>query len=91
VTSEQMENGQIGIELMTAWAGGGRTTDFAGERLRALLDEADTRADKAVASGKALAGVMAVAGASVSWLAQLTGRTEEEVLQEIAKKFQPQD
>jgi hypothetical protein len=91
VTPEQMENGRIGVELMTAWAGGGSTTDFAAERLKALLDEEDTSADRTVALGKALVGVMAVAGELLLELSRRANCTEEEVMQEVAKRFQPRD
>jgi hypothetical protein len=86
-----MQNGRIGIELMTAWAGGGESTEFLGERLRVLLDEADTSTDKIVALSNALAGVAAVAGDLLVLLAGLAHRTEEEVLQKIAKNYQPHD
>ena len=86
-----MQNGRIGIELMTAWAGGGESTEFLGERLRVLLDEADTSTDKIVALSNALAGVAAVAGDLLVLLAGLAHRTEEEVLQKIAKNYQPRD
>jgi hypothetical protein len=86
-----MQNGRIGIELMTAWAGGGESTEFLGERLGVLLDEADTSTDKIVALSNALAGVAAVAGDLLVLLAGLAHRTEEEVLQKIAKNYQPHD
>jgi hypothetical protein len=86
-----MQNGRIGIELMTAWAGGGESTEFLGERLRVLLDEADTSTDKILALSNALAGVAAVAGDLLVLLAGLAHRTEEEVLQKIAKNYQPHD
>jgi hypothetical protein len=83
--------GRTGIELMTAWIGSDKKNDFLAERLRALLDEADTTTDKMVAVSNALAGVSAAAGDLLVWLAKLTGHSEEEVLQEIAKKYQTED
>jgi hypothetical protein len=88
MTPEQMENGRTGIELMTAWVGSDSNNDFLAERVRALLDEADTTTGKYVVAANALAGVAAVAAEAILVLAALTKRTEEEVLQEIAKKFQ---
>lgn len=91
MTPQQRENGRLGIELMTAWVGSARSNDFLAERLRTILDEAATTEDKFVALSNALAGVSAVATEMLLVLAGLTGRNEEEVLQEIAKKFQPED
>lgn len=60
VTPEQKENGQLGIELMTAWVGSENNNDFLAARSGLFLDDQNTIPDK-MAAGKAPAGVAAVA------------------------------
>lgn len=90
MTPEQKENGQLGIELMTAWVGSENNNDFLAARSGLFLDDQNTIPDK-MAAGKAPAGVAAVASELLLVLTQLTGRMKEAVLQEIAKKLQPED
>ncbi len=90
MTPQRRENGLRGIELMTAWAGGGRSTDFFIERLKLMSDEARQDGDKEGIQGfgDAFLGIAELAGYMLIRLAQLTGVTEEEVLQRIARDYQ---
>jgi len=81
--------GRTGVELMTAWVGSDRNNDFPAERVRALLDEADSTTDKLVALSKAVAGMGAVAGELLLLLARVTERTEEEVLRRSRRNSSP--
>jgi hypothetical protein len=70
------------VELLTAWAGGGRSTDFLGERVKAISYE---QGHEGVV--RSMAGLINVGGYILVWLSQLTGKPEEEILQTIALHF----
>ena len=93
MTPEQMENGRIGVELMTAWTGSGRTNEFFGNRVRLLVEEntPEDSPDPSAGFAKACACVAQVASNLLIRLAQVTGLSEEQVLQKIAEDFQPRD
>jgi hypothetical protein len=67
------------IELMTAWAGGGRSTEFMVERIAKIGKEEGQEGFV-----QAFVGLVNVAGYMLVRLSQVTGKTEEELLQLIA-------
>jgi hypothetical protein len=88
MTPEQMENGRIGVELMTAWSACDKSADFFSGRLSLLVkDNWDDGMQGRTGLLKASIGLADIAGLLLVWLSQQTGHTEEEVLQEIAKHF----
>lgn len=89
MTPEQIENGRIGIELMTAWSNCDKSLDFFSQRLALLVDEHWDDGDKGRAGFfKATLGLADVSGALLVWLARETGQTEAEILQEVARQFE---
>jgi hypothetical protein len=92
MTPEQMENGRIGVELMTAWSAGDKSNDFYTQRVQLLVDENWQHGNNGrLGLLKALVGLGNVAGLLLVWLSQQTGHIEEEVLQEVARHFHPRD
>jgi hypothetical protein len=92
MTPEQMENGRIGVELMTAWCACDKSGDFFSGRLSLLVKENwDDGMEGRTGLLKASIGLADVAGLLLVRLAQRTGHTEEEVLQEVARHFQSQE
>jgi hypothetical protein len=92
MTSEQMENARIGVELMTAWLESDKSMDLFVERLQLLAQEHWGDGDKGRAGFlKASLGLADVAGLLLSWFSQKTGHTEGEILQEVARHFHPVD
>lgn len=67
------------IELMTAWAGGGRSTDFMIERIAKIGDE-----DGQEGFAQTFTGLTNLAGYLLIRLSQHTGKSVEELLQLIA-------
>ena len=68
---------------MTAWAGGGRSTDFVVERIAKIGRE---EGEQGFAQG--FVGLLNLAGYMLVRLSQMTGKTEEELLQMIALEHQ---
>jgi hypothetical protein len=79
---EVKDNALQAIELLTAWAGGGRSTDFLAERVRTISYE---QGHEGVV--RSMVGLINVSGYMLVWLSKLTGKPEEEVLQAIALNF----
>jgi hypothetical protein len=68
---------------MTAWAGGGKSTDFVGERIKAIGAE-----DGIKGFARTFTGLVELNGALLVRLSELTGKTEEQLLQELALRYQ---
>lgn len=77
------ESALQGIEFMTAWLGSGSTATFAGERMQAVEHE---QGKDGVA--KTLLGIHRVAADLLASVAELTGRPEQDLLQELALLYQ---
>ena len=81
--AEVRANALQAIEFLTAWAGGGRSTDFLAERFRAMNDEEGREG-----LIRSWAGLINVSGYMLVWISELTGKSEEEILQAISLHFQ---
>jgi len=83
---EARDNALRAIELLTAWAGSGRSSDFLAERVRAMGDEEGQEAFI-----KSWVGLIAVNGKLLTWMSQATKgeQSEEEILQALALSYQP--
>ena len=86
MSDEQRACAQNAVEVMTAWAGGGRSTEFLQERLADIGSRGDNRMEFA----RTFTGLVHVAGDLLVRLAQQTGTAEEELLQEMALRYQSQ-
>ena len=92
MTPQMMENGRVGIELMTAKAESGDSVDFFNERLQALVTEHwDDGMHGRRGILQAATGLANVASVLMVLLAEQTGQTEQEILQEVARHFHSQD
>lgn len=92
MTVEQMESGRIGVELMTAKIENGDSVDFLGERLQVLVqDHWDDGMHGRTGLLKASVGLANVANALLVLLSEKTGDSEKEILQEVARCFQPHE
>jgi hypothetical protein len=80
---EFRENMLRAIELMTAWAGGGSSTDFMIERIAKIGDE-----EGQMGYAQTFTGLTSLAGYLLMRLTQLTGKSAEELLQLIALEHQ---
>lgn len=92
MTPEMMEHGRIGVELMTAKAGGDDSAGFLNERLQALIQE-HMEDGKQGRTGllAACVGLSNVASVLMFMLAEQTGQTEQAILQDVARYFHAQD
>lgn len=80
---EVRKNALQAIELLTAWAGGGTSTDFLGERVKATSYE---EGHEGIV--RSMVGLINVSGYLLVWISQLIARSEEEFLQAIALHYQ---
>lgn len=91
MNSKQMEYGQLGVELMTAKTADDESLDLFTERLHALVDEHwNDGMNGRTGLLKASLGLVNVATVLVALLSETTGNSKEEILQEVARHFQPQ-
>jgi hypothetical protein len=81
---EARDNALRAIELLTAWAGSGRSNDFLAERVAEMGNEDFI---------KSWAGLIAVNGKLLVWMSRAIGgkQSEEEILQALALSYQTPD
>jgi hypothetical protein len=89
MTPEQTANARVGVELMTAWCIEDRFRNYYGESIVRLFIDYPDPDGVGVAVVKAIAGLTMVAGTLLARLADETGQTESEILQEISREFEP--
>jgi len=85
---EARDNALRAIELLTAWAGSGRSKEFLAELVRATGNEEGLQAFI-----KSWAGLIAVNGKLLVWMSRATQgkQSEEEILQALALSYQTAD
>jgi hypothetical protein len=85
---ESRDNAVRAIELLTAWAGSGRSNDFLAERVRAMGNDEGQEAFI-----KSWVGLIAVNGKLLTWMSRaIQGQqSEEEILQALALSYQTSD
>lgn len=85
---EARDNALRAIELLTAWAGSGRSKEFLAERYTALIHEEGREG-----LVRSWAGLMAVNGRLLVWMSRaINGKqSEEEILQALALSYQTPD
>jgi hypothetical protein len=76
------DDAQRAIELLTAWVGGGRSNDFLAERVALLASEGPE------AIARALVGLIGISGELLILLSSTTGQPEDEVLRQLALRYQ---
>lgn len=86
-----MEHGRVGIELMTSKVDGESSLDLLNERLNVLVQEHwDDGMRGRTGIMKACVGLSNVASVLMFMLAEKTGQTEQEILQDVARCFHGQ-
>jgi hypothetical protein len=83
---EARDNALRAIELLTAWAGSGRSNDFLCERVAETGNEEGLQAFI-----KSWAGLIAVNGKLLVWMSELSKRPADEILQALALSYQTPD